>query len=104
MAKLKIKTGDTVEVISGKDKGKQGEVLRSYPKEGKVVVAGVAVVKKSQRAAGPNQQGGIVEQEAAIDASNVALVASDGKPTRVGFKLREDGSKVRISKRTGEEL
>ena len=81
MPKMNVKKGDTVEVISGKDKGKQGLVLRAYPEEGKVLVEGVAIVKKATRPTPANQQGGIIEQEAAIDASNVMLICpSCGKP------------------------
>ena len=100
----KIKKGDTVVVLTGRDKGKEGEVLSVRPKENKVVVQGVAVAKRHQR---PSQtsQGGIVEQEMAIDLSNVALLdPKDKKPTRVGFKVLNDGRKVRVSKRSGEEI
>lgn len=100
----KIRKGDTVVVLTGKDKGKQGEVIRSLPKENRVVVRGVNVVKKHTR---PTQvsQGGIVEVEAAIDVSNVAHIdPKDNKPTRVGFRVLEDGSKVRFAKRSGEVL
>lgn len=105
MAKLKFKKGDQVQVISGKDKGKRGEILRALPSENKVVVAGVAVVKKAQKPTQANQQGGIVEKEAAIEASNVALIdPSTDKPCRCGFKVLEDGTKVRISRQTGTEI
>ena len=91
MAKMNVKKGDQVEVLSGKDKGKRGEVIVALPSEGKVVVRGVAVVKKAQRPTQANQQGGIVEKEAAIDVSNVALVCPTcGKATRVGH-AEEDG-------------
>ena len=105
MPKMKIKKGDTVEVLTGKDKGKRGEVLRALPEDNKVVVAGVAMVKRHMKPNAANQQGGIVEHEAAIDASNVALIdPKDDKPTRVGYAFKEDGTKVRVSKRSGEEL
>jgi large subunit ribosomal protein L24 len=100
----KIKKGDTVVVLTGRDKGKEGEVVSVRPKEHKVVVQGVAMAKRHQR---PSQtsQGGIVEQEMAIDVSNVALLdPKDKKPTRVGFKVLKDGRKVRIAKRSGEEI
>ena len=85
MAKMNIKKGDTVEVLSGKDKGARGQVLRAYPAEGKVLVERVAIVKKATRPNQMNQQGGIVEQEAKIDASNVMLVCPKcNKATRVG--------------------
>ena len=105
MPKMKIKKGDTVEVLTGKDKGKRGEVLRALPEDNKVVVGGVAMVKRHMKPNAANQQGGIVEHEAAIDASNVALIdPKDDKPTRVGYAFKEDGTKVRVSKRSGEEL
>lgn len=100
----KIRKGDTVVVLAGKDKDKQGEVLRSLPTENRVVVRGVNVVKKHTR---PTQmsEGGIVSVEAPINVSNVAHVdPTDGKPTRVGFKVLEDGRKVRFAKRSGEVL
>ncbi len=101
MIKMKIKKGDSVVVITGKDKGKTGEVLRSMPKDNKLLVRGVNVVKRHTR---PSQTsaGGIVEKEAPIDVSNVALLdPKDNKPTRVGFKVMEDGRKVRVAKKSG---
>jgi large subunit ribosomal protein L24 len=98
----KIKTKDKVVVLTGKDKGKTGEVLKVLPAENRVVVQGVNVVKKHTRPSA-RSQGGIVELEAPIDASNVAhLDPKDNKPTRVGFKVLEDGRKVRVAKRSGE--
>ena len=102
MATLKIKKGDTVKVIAGKDNGKEGKVVSVDPKNGKVVVEGVNVVKKHTKPSMANQQGGIVNKEAPIDASNVMLVFK-GKTTRVGFKV-EDGKKVRVAKSTGEVI
>lgn len=99
----KIKKGDKVVVLAGKNRGSQGEVLKVLPQEGRVVVRGVNVVAKHQRQT-QTQQGGIVRNEAPIDVSNVALVLSDGKPTRVGFKVQDDGRKVRIARRTGEVI
>ncbi|WP_259780390.1 50S ribosomal protein L24 [Aestuariispira ectoiniformans] len=100
----KIKKGDKVVVTTGRDKGKEGEVLQVLPKDGRVVVQGVNVVKRHTRPTQLNA-GGIVEKEAALDASNVALVdPKDGKPTRVGFKVLEDGKKVRVAKRSGEVI
>ena len=99
----KIKKGDKVVVISGSDKGKTGEVLRSIPSENRVVVQGVNLVKRHTRASATSQ-GGIIEKEATIHVSNVAHVdPKDNKPTRVGFKLVDD-RKVRIAKRSGEQL
>lgn len=105
MPKMNIRKGDTVEVLSGKDKGKRGEVIKAMPAEGKVVVRGVAMVKKAQRPTQQGQQGGIVEREAAIDVSNVAIVdPQTDKPTRVGYRFNEDGKKVRFAKKSGVEL
>ena len=102
MAMAKIKKGDTVKVIAGKDVGAEGKVLSVDKKSGRLVVEGVNVVKKHTKPSMANQNGGIVEQEAAIDASNVMYVHK-GKPTRVGFKIDGD-KKVRIAKSTGEVI
>lgn len=100
----KIRRGDTVVVLTGKDKGKQGEVIRSLPKEDRVVVKGVNMIKRHTRAT-QFSQGGIIEKEAPLNVSNVAHVdPKDGKATRVGFKVLEDGRKVRFAKRSGEVL
>ena len=97
---LKIKKGDTVQVIAGKDRDKQGKVISVDQKNHKVLVEGVNMVKKHTKPSMTNQEGGIVSQEAAIDVSNVMLV-HDGKPTRVGFKMDGD-KKVRFAKTTGD--
>ncbi len=100
----KIKKGDKVVVITGRDKGKSGEVLEVRPTEGRAVVRGVALVKRHQRQS-QNQQGGISTREAAVNLSNLAVAdPKDGKPTRVGFKVLEDGRKVRVAKRSGEQI
>ena len=105
MPKMNVKKGDQVEVLSGKDKGTRGEVLRALPSEGKVVVEGVAVVKRHTKPTQANQQGGIVEKEAAIDVSNVALVCpSCGKATRVGHDHNAEGKKVRVCKKCGAQF
>ena len=105
MSKMNVKKGDQVVVLYGKDKGKQGEVLRALPAEGKVVVEGVAIVKKATRPTPMNQQGGILEHEAAIDVSNVMLICPTcGKPTRVGHGKNAEGKKVRICKKCGAEF
>ncbi len=104
MSSAKIKKGDYVVVLTGRDKGKKGEVIRSLPTADRVVVQGVNLVKRHTR---PTQMsaGGIVEKEATIHVSNVAHVdPKDGKPTRVGFKTLEDGRKVRVAKLSGEVL
>ena len=103
-AKLKIKKGDRVVVLTGRDKGRQGEVLRVIPTEERVVVQGVNVAKRHQR---PTQTsaGGIVEQEAPIHVSNVAHIdPKSDKPTRVGYRIEEGGRKIRIARRSGEAI
>ena len=100
MKKMHVKRGDIVKVISGKDKGKEGKVLTAYPQTGKVVVEGVAMVKKHQKARAQGQESKIIEKEAAINASNVMRIcAACGKPARTGIKVLEDGSKVRYCKK-----
>jgi large subunit ribosomal protein L24 len=104
MPKLKIKKGDKVVVIAGKDKGRGGEVLRVLPKENRVLVAGVNMMKRHTKPA-MGQPGGIVEREAALHVSNVSHVdPKDSKPTRVGYKTLDDGRKVRFAKRSGEVI
>ena len=104
MPKMSVKKGDKVQVISGKDKGKQGTVLRALPQEGKVVVEGVAIVKKAQRPTQQNQRGGIVQKEAAIDVSNVMLICPNcGVATRVKTD-RSTGKRVRVCKKCGKNI
>lgn len=99
----KIRTGDEVVVLVGKDKGRTGKVVSVQPKDGKAIVAGINMVKRHQKQT-QNTEAGIVNKEAAIQLSNLALVdPKDGKPTRVGFKV-EDGKKVRFAKRSGEVI
>lgn len=100
----KIKKGDTVVVLAGKDKGKSGEVVQVLPKANRAIVAGVNQVKRHTR---PSQvsEGGIVTKEASIHLSNLAIAdPKDGKPSKVGFKVEKDGSKVRVAKRSGETI
>ena len=99
---MKIKTGDTVKVIAGKDKDKEGKVISVNPKKGVVLVEGVNMVTKHAKPSASNQQGGIINKEAPIDASNVMYV-QNGKATRIGYKV-EDGKKVRVAKKTGEVI
>ena len=100
-----VKKDDQVIVISGKDKGAQGKVLMVDEKKGRVYVEGVNMVKKHQKARNQAAPSGIVEREGSIDASNVMLVdPKTGKPTRVGYRVNEDGSKSRIAKRSGEAI
>jgi large subunit ribosomal protein L24 len=104
MPKFKIKKGDHVVVITGKDKGKKGEVLKMLPDENRAVVSGVAMVRRHQKQTAA-QEGGIIAKEAAIHLSNLALEdPKDGKPTRVGYKFLKDGRKVRFAKRSGEVI
>ena len=103
--KLHVKAKDQVIVIAGKDKGKKGAVVTAFPKTGKVIVEGVNLVTKHQKARGEGMPGGIVHKEAAIDASNVMLVCKKcGKPARYGFKVNADGSKTRICKKCHEQI
>ena len=102
MAAAKIKKGDTVVVLSGKDKGKTGEVTRSLPKDGKVVVSGVNIATRHRKASQANPQGGLERSEAPLHVSKVAIEdPKTGKPTRVRFETR-DGKKVRVAARSGE--
>ena len=104
---MKIKKGDRVRVIAGKDKGAEGQVIEAYPRTGKVLVEGVNRVKKHTRVSQTqrgSKTGGIVTQEAAIDVSNVMVLDADNQPTRVGYRFGDDGRKVRVSKRTGKDL
>ena len=98
---MKIKKGDTIQVITGNDTGKSGRVIKVYPDANRIIVEGVNRVKKHTRPTQDNPQGGIIEKEATIHISNVMLVAG-GKPTRVSFKFLEDGRKVKFAKATGE--
>jgi large subunit ribosomal protein L24 len=104
---MKVKKGDTVQVIAGKDKGAKGKVIQAYPDRDRILVEGVNRIKKhtriSQNQRGA-QSGGIVTQEAAIHVSNVMVVDSEGKPTRVGKKVTDEGKRVRVSKRSGKEI
>ncbi len=102
---MNIKKDDLVYVISGKDKGKKGKVIKALPRDNKVIVEGVNVLTKHQKASRKVQQAGIVHQEGPIDVSNVMIWDSKAKaPARIGFKIKENGHKVRISKKTGEVL
>ena len=101
MAAAKIRKGDTVVVLSGKDKGRTGEVIRSMPKDKKVVVAGVNVHARHRKPTQLNPQGGIERKEAPLHVSKVAIATAEGKPTRVRFEER-GGKKVRVAAKTGE--
>lgn len=100
----KIKKGDKVVVLAGRDKGRSGEVIEVRPSEDRALVRGLNIVARHQRQTA-TQQGGIVRKEAAIHLSNLALAdPKDGKPTRVGFKMLKDGRKVRVARRSGEQI
>jgi large subunit ribosomal protein L24 len=102
--KLKIRKGDHVVVVTGKDKGKHGEVLKVIPDENRALVKGVGLVRRHQKQTA-TQDGGIISKEAAIHISNLALEdPKDGTPTRVGYKFLKDGRKVRFAKRSGEVI
>jgi large subunit ribosomal protein L24 len=104
---MKVKKGDTVLVLSGKDKGARGRVIAAYPQTQRVLVEGVGRIKKHTRISTTQrgaQQGGIVTQEAPIHVSNVMVVGPDDKPTRVGYRKDEDGRSIRVSRRTGKDL
>lgn len=103
MPKVHVKRGDTVVVISGKDKGKKGEVLKVIPKKNRVVVKGANMITKHVKPNAANRQGGIIHQEGALHASNVMLYCTKcNKATRIAYKLLEDGSKVRVCKHCNE--
>lgn len=105
MPKMTVKKGDLVEVLSGKDKGVRGKVMRALPAEGKVVVEGVAIAKKAQRPTQQNQAGGIIQKEMPIDVSNVMLVCPQcDKATRVGHGTNDEGKKVRVCKKCGAQF
>jgi large subunit ribosomal protein L24 len=104
MPKVKIRKGDHVVVLTGKDKGKHGEVLKVLPAENRAIVRGVSLVRRHQRQTA-NQEGGIITKEAPVHISNIALEdPKDGKPTRVGYKFLKDGRKVRFARRSGEVI
>ena len=100
---MKLKKGDTVEVITGKDKGKQGEIEHVYPKTNQVVISGVNTASKHAKPSRANEQGGIIDQDMPINASNVMLVHK-GNKVRLGYKVNADGTKVRIARPSGEEI
>ncbi|NVO13694.1 MAG: 50S ribosomal protein L24 [Rhodoplanes sp.] len=100
----KIRKGDKVVVLTGRDKGRTGEVIAVRPSENRALVRGVNMVKRHQRQSA-NQEGGIISKEAPVHLSNLAVAdPKDGKPTRIGFKIQADGTKVRVAKRSGAEI
>ena len=100
---MKIKKGDTVQIITGNDVGKSGRVIKVFPEKEKIIVEGLNMVKKHARPTQENPQGGIMEKEAAVHISNV-MILSGGKPTRVGYKILDDGKKVKFAKKSGEVI
>ena len=104
MSGLKVHKGDMVVVLSGKDKGKRGQVLSAHPIEGTVIVDGVNVAKRHTKPRKAGDQGGIIDTPMPLPVSKVAVVGTDGKPTRVGYKIEANGKKTRIARRTGGAL
>ncbi len=102
---MKIRKGDRVMVLSGKDRGKQGVIAFAYPERGTVIVEGLNIVRKHQAATKATMQGGIIDKEMPMPVSRVAVISpEDGKPTRVGYRFDTDGTKVRVCRRTGADL
>ena len=104
MAGLRIKKGDRVRVLQGKDRGKEGTVMRALPQEGKVIVEGVNVAKKHQKATRATMQGGIIDKDMPMRVESVALICSHCGPTRVGYRFTPDGEKVRRCKKCGADV
>jgi large subunit ribosomal protein L24 len=101
---IKIKKGDRVKVLSGKDRGKEGEVMRALPSKGKVIVEGVNRVKKNQRQTRATMQGGIIDKDMPLPVSSVAVVCSTCGATRIGFRFDDQGRKIRVCKKCGTDL
>ncbi len=101
---LRIKKGDRVRVLSGKDRGKEGNVTRVLPKENKVIVDGVNVAKKHQKPTRNTMQGGIIDKDMPLPASNVAVLCPKGHPTRIGYDFNADGTKLRVCRKCGGDL
>lgn len=102
--KMKLRKGDTVEVLSGKDVGKQGEIVRVMPKQNRVIVRGVAMAKKHQKPTRQTMQGGIIDKDMPVHASSVAIVCPTCGPTRIGYEIDANGVKTRICRKCGGEL
>ena len=101
---MKLRTGDTVRVISGKDKGAEGRVARVLTSANKVIVEGVATAKRHSRPTGQTMQGGIIDKDMPIDASNVMIVCPDCGPTRIGYRVDDEGRKFRVCRKCGSDL
>ena len=104
MAGMKIRKGDRVRVLAGKDKGKEGTVMRALPEKDKVIVEGVNLAKKHQRTTRVTMQGGIIDKDMPLHVSNVALLCPKDGPTRVGYKVDGDGTKTRVCRKCGQEI
>ncbi len=104
MSRMKIKTGDNVRVIAGKDLGTEARVARVLPKRGKIIVEGVNTSKRHQRPTGQTMQGGIIDKDMPIDVSNVMIMCPECGPTRIGYRFDDDGTKVRICRKCDGEL
>jgi large subunit ribosomal protein L24 len=104
MAGLKLKKGDRVRVLQGKDRGKEGSITRVVPKDGKVIIDGVNVARKHQKPTRATMQGGIIDKDMPLPASNVAILCPKGHPTRVGYAFSDDGTKRRVCKKCGADL
>ena len=101
---MKLRSGDLVRVMTGKDAGKEADIARIIPKRNRIIVEGVATAKRHERPRGQTMQGGIVDKDMPIDASNVMIICSKDGPTRIGYRVEDDGSKVRICVKCKEEL
>ena len=101
---MKLKKGDRVRVLTGKDRGKEGEITRAYPKTGKVLVEGVNTAKRHQKATRATVQGGIIDKDMPLPASNVAILCPTDGPTRVGYRFDPNGDKFRICRKCGRDL
>ncbi len=101
---MKLKKGDRVKVLTGKDRGDEGEIMRVFPKEGKVIVEGVNVAKKHQRALRATMQAGIIDKDMPMQASNVALICPSCGPTRIGYRFDAQGTKIRICRKCGGDV
>jgi large subunit ribosomal protein L24 len=104
MSGLKIRKGDRIRVLTGKDRGKEGNVTRVMPEKGRVIVDGVNVAKKHQKPTRSTMQGGIIDRDMPVDVSNVAILCPKGHPTRVGFAFDAEGTKRRVCKKCGADL
>jgi len=101
---MRLKSGDTVQVMAGKDVGTQAKIARVFPKENRIIVEGVATAKRSQRPTGSTMQGGIIDKDMPIDASNVMIVCAECGPTRIGIRIDEDGNRYRVCRKCEGEL